>query len=438
MRYTLLDMNKPFFRAVPPPIPEAARRSTGPVQSPRAKQTPPPIPPEARRGKDSPPTLEVRPLPFSLENGKETFASSKHPDRNEDSLFVSEKRGLSVVADGMGGIPAGDYASNVVASLFTNEGLDFLEKRASDPQSMRLIRRVIEAPVEQPLTQEAVEGALDLMIRGANDVIERYTQKLPSVQKKVTAFLREKGLIKPQHILPSGLINLEALPPEHQQVIKALYGSVSSTVAIAKTWIDTEGLPKLTVANIGDSRVYRYRDETLDMLTQDHSAISVLLQNNAVDESGKRITDPDDAEATVENAFILNLATQCPELRELAHSLKDEPEKGRTSLRSIRHMMTMTAGGATTQKDRHGIAFEPFIATHDIEDQDIVITMSDGVSDNLPKARISDIIKHYRHQGSQAIAHALTTEARHAASIPGGKPDDISVIVTICKQNLKN
>lgn len=431
-------MKTPFGRLPPPLPPEALQRATGPAKVPRAKQSPPPIPVEALRGKGSPSHQESQRFPLSLENGKETFASTKHPDRNEDSSFISEKRGLFAVADGMGGIPAGDYASAMAASLFTRQGLDLLEKTSSDPRSTRLIRHVIEAPVEQLLTQDMVEGALDLMIRDMNTVIERYTQKLPSVQKKVTKFLVEQGLLRPEHILPSGMVNLDALPQQHQQIIKKLYGSVSSTIAVAKTWIDTDGQPKLTVANLGDSRVYRYRGDTLDMLTQDHSAISIFLRNNVVDQNGRRITDPDDAEASVDNQDIQRLAAVHPELKELAHSLEDAPEESRTSFRSIRNMMTMTVGGASTQKDRHGIAFEPFIATHDIEDQDIIITMSDGVSDNLPKARISDIIKHYRHQSSQAIAHALTTEARHAASIPGGKPDDISVIVTICKKNLKN
>ncbi|MDA8092502.1 MAG: protein phosphatase 2C domain-containing protein [Betaproteobacteria bacterium] len=145
---------------------------------------------------------------------------------NEDSLAYDEALGLCVLADGMGGYKAGDVASSMATRLV-------LEEFAA------ITRHEGDAGGEED-GLSAPGAALKRAIERANGAIHRAAQSDKSCQ------------------------------------------GMGATVAA----VIFHG-PRAAVAHVGDSRVYRYRDGDLALLTHDHS----LLQEQV----GLGLITPEDA-----------------------------------------------------------------------------------------------------------------------------------------------
>jgi len=142
--------------------------------------------------------------------------------RNEDRLLIDTALNLYVVADGMGGHPAGDVAATLAvrtATLFVRKEADTIsavrQGRASAASLVALCERAVEA---------------------ANREVHRVAQTNPSM-----------------HGMGCTLTLL------------LLAGRVGA------------------MAHVGDTRLYRYRDGELEQLSRDHTAAAELARLGRVD-----------------------------------------------------------------------------------------------------------------------------------------------------------
>ncbi len=144
---------------------------------------------------------------------------------NQDALALLDDCGVWIVADGMGGLPAGDVAAHTSVALATERA----KERAA------WLR-------EHPST--AAEFVADLVIR-ANQRLHDLMLEKPSLKGMGTTF-----------------------------------------VALAITPAPT---PIAHIAHLGDSRGYLYRTGQLTQLTHDHTLVETLVQRGVIDASAALI-----------------------------------------------------------------------------------------------------------------------------------------------------
>lgn len=140
---------------------------------------------------------------------------------NEDSIALSQEYGLAILADGMGGYNAGEVASSIATSTL----------------------------------KESVEQQLQSRGWVARSSQSKYVQQLlaGSVERANSAIL-EAARAEPQF---SGMGTTVVATVFHQN--------------------------KLTIAHVGDSRVYRLRRSVLTLLTRDHSLLQEQIDAGMID-----------------------------------------------------------------------------------------------------------------------------------------------------------
>ena len=142
---------------------------------------------------------------------------------NEDSFLRSDELGLYVVADGMGGHAAGEVASNAAIQSIR----EFAERHSKDES--------ITWPFGFDTRFTPAANALLSGLRMANQQLCQLQQEKPELAGMGTT-------------------------------IAAL--RISSSEA--------------TIAHVGDSRVYRFREGMTEQLTSDHSWVNEQLQKNII------------------------------------------------------------------------------------------------------------------------------------------------------------
>lgn len=139
-------------------------------------------------------------------------------EHNEDCFLTVPESGIAILADGMGGHLAGEVASAMAIDQVTHSLLNtFAETRHDLPNSRGGDSFDATALVEA--------------IKAANSAIHAASMSQPE----------QAGM---------------------------------GTTIVAVTFHDN----LLTVAHVGDSRLYRFRDGVLDQITQDHSMVQELLR----------------------------------------------------------------------------------------------------------------------------------------------------------------
>jgi PPM family protein phosphatase len=142
----------------------------------------------------------------------------RNREHNEDSVGSSPSMGLAILADGMGGYQAGEIASAIAVSSIL-ETLQIQFKAAA------------EAPQTEPVFGLSPQGQwLESAIIEANSKIFRAAQE------------------------------------------KAQYAGMGTTVVAALMHDNI-----ISIAHVGDSRLYRLRDEALELITEDHSLVRELV-----------------------------------------------------------------------------------------------------------------------------------------------------------------
>jgi len=231
---------------------------------------------------------------------------------NEDCVEISPSHGFAVLADGMGGHNAGEVASFMAVDIITRYLKDHLE-RISD----------VKPDADTGFTKESVL-VRDAMSMG-NKAIYEASQQQPECM----------GM---------------------------------GTTVVAAMFCDDH----LTVANIGDSRMYRLRGDVLDHVTEDHSLIQEQVRRG--------LLTADDAR----HSAIKNLVTR---------ALGVEPD------------------------------VKPDIVEDIIQPGDLYMLCSDGLTDVVPDEAIRLTL--IRYSGDlRKIASQLVQLANDA-----GGPDNISVIL---------
>ena len=151
---------------------------------------------------------------IELVNVSDTGLKRPH---NEDSSITDPVCGLAVVADGMGGYKAGEVASAIAAKTI-------LDTVRGDVQAAR-------ASVDDPESELSLEATLvrDSIV-DANHHIFKTATEVPQCQ------------------------------------------GMGTTVVVVLFYNN-----RVTVAHVGDSRVYRLRDGDLSQITNDHSLVQELI-----------------------------------------------------------------------------------------------------------------------------------------------------------------
>ena len=234
---------------------------------------------------------------------------------NEDSVFANPALGVVVLADGMGGYNAGEVASGMTTTLLASElARAFAEK----------------APYEKTASGSWACAALQTEIVKTNGAIYQAAQS-------------------------------------QQQ-----YAGMGTTLVAAVFHDD-----HVTVAHIGDSRLYRLRGETFSQVTKDHSLLQEQIDSGLI-----------------------------------------TPEQARTS--QNKNLVTRALGIDP--------AVEPEIHEYDVEAGDIYLLCSDGLNDMVPDDEIGMIL-----QMLAANLELCATQLVEMANDNGGR-DNVSVILVKVRQ----
>lgn len=142
-------------------------------------------------------------------------------DHNEDCYLISPRKGLAILADGMGGHLAGEVASSLAVNVISRYLIDNLTR------ARKLRKNGDDISAEARTVLKAVE-------------------------------------------LANGTIY------ETSRSRQEFYG-MGTTVVVAAFHAS-----KLYVAHVGDSRLYRLRETTLTRLTEDHSMVQELLRQGLI------------------------------------------------------------------------------------------------------------------------------------------------------------
>ena len=141
-------------------------------------------------------------------------------DHNEDFISDNDTLGLAVLADGMGGLYAGEVASSMAVHRLMEELIAY---RLGESQlAEALVQGEGRLPIEAQVVRKSVEET--------NEAVFHVSQTQPEC----------RGM---------------------------------GTTIIVSMFYDN----RVTIAHIGDSRVYRYRTGTLAQVTKDHSFVQELL-----------------------------------------------------------------------------------------------------------------------------------------------------------------
>jgi protein phosphatase len=230
---------------------------------------------------------------------------------NEDAVFVDATLGIAILADGMGGYNAGEVASGMATTLLANNFAHFL-----------------------PTYAAKTKGVFDV------GLVERYLAN--EVQEANLA-----------------IFNTAQSQPQ--------YSGMATTLVFA--WFYEN---RMSVAHLGDSRLYRWRDAQLVRLTHDHSLLQEQIDSGLI-----------------------------------------TPEAARHSLN--RNLVTRGLG-VMPQVDTE-------IHTHSMQPDDLVLLCSDGLTDMLEDQQIANVL-----QTLGADLPAAAEELVHLANLAGGR-DNISVIL---------
>lgn len=141
---------------------------------------------------------------------------------NEDSIGSDPIIGLAVLADGMGGYNAGEVASGIAVALITKETRELAGKLHAVP-----LDAVGEARTAAEILQDAIARANSSIYQAAG--------------------------IQPQ------------------------YAGMGTTLVVALLTPT-----QLNVAHVGDSRLYRLRDDQLKQLTRDHSLLQEQIDSGLI------------------------------------------------------------------------------------------------------------------------------------------------------------
>lgn len=167
----------------------------------------------------TPASVRSQPPVLSLKAAGRTDAGRRR-QHNEDALLVREDLGLFVVADGAGGHNAGEVASALCA--------------------------------------RSMENYFGATIRATHDAPEFNRLGVPNGARRLSSAV---------HKANRDVVEIAHISPQHRGM---------GTTVVAACFSPRSGL--MHVAHVGDSRCYRLRAGDFELLTQDHSLLTDVLE----------------------------------------------------------------------------------------------------------------------------------------------------------------
>lgn len=141
---------------------------------------------------------------------------------NEDSIATDPQIGLAVLADGMGGYNAGEVASGIAVAMLTTE----LRQALQDHEP-----HAINGPADEPLAVTLIKEN----------------------SAKANAAIYQTAKSQPQ------------------------YTGMGTTLVVVLFYDN-----RVTVGHIGDSRLYRLRNEQFEQITRDHSLLQEQIESGMI------------------------------------------------------------------------------------------------------------------------------------------------------------
>ncbi|MFT4799678.1 MAG: protein phosphatase [Candidatus Azotimanducaceae bacterium] len=177
-------------------------------------------------------------------------------DHNEDYVSSDDRIGLAVLADGMGGLNAGEVASSMTVHLLMDELRAYAEG---------------ESDIEDDLTET---GGVPLKVQIVRKAIEKAN---------------------------SSVFHVSQTQPHCEGM---------GTTIVVSMFYDN----KIVIGHIGDSRVYRFRDNRLEQVTKDHSFVQELID--------KGLYTKDEARASSKKNVVTRALGVAPQVEPEVHEYK--------------------------------------------------------------------------------------------------------------------
>ncbi|MBA3724573.1 MAG: protein phosphatase 2C domain-containing protein [Candidatus Levybacteria bacterium] len=216
-------------------------------------------------------------------------------------------------------------------------------------------------------------------------------------------FISEAASIIPNNItLEETTKRLQRLTMEMNDVVAKGGEGGMTTASIGYIWTSPEGEKKLISINVGDSRLYRLRNNELDAMTVD---------------SFNPEKSREEQKARQDKFSSIDTSAQYAAL----------PKSDRIAF-GMRHMIDAAIGGTPITPD---------INIYDIAENDVYFFSSDGIHDNLTDSQIQDILRAHPKPDdavqklvSEALTRSRRTEEPNTGkSDPRRKKDDITGVV---------
>jgi protein phosphatase len=194
-------------------------------------------------------------LPVVLQSGHFTDVGLVR-ELNEDSVLalnltqyyesVQTQIGLYIVSDGMGGEAAGEVASRVTV------------RAVAEWVTEKLISASLKSTHEEKIAAPTHTGGLRLAIADGNEMA-------------TTEMLRQAVVVANREVIEYARAN----PDE-----RGLGATVTAAMIVGQV---------LTIAHVGDSRLYLLSGERLEQLTEDHSLVQRMVNTGNLSRSEARI-----------------------------------------------------------------------------------------------------------------------------------------------------
>lgn len=181
-------------------------------------------------------------------------------DHNEDYISSDVRLGIAVLADGMGGLNAGEVASSMSVHVLMDELSKFVKGESTAGASTA---GASTAGASTSETEERPKGEnIEESPRERNDSV------LGSQSRVVKAAVEQAN---------NAVFHVSQIQPQCQGM---------GTTIVALLFSDN----KVSVAHIGDSRTYRFRDAELSQITKDHSFVQELMDKGLYTKDEARLS----------------------------------------------------------------------------------------------------------------------------------------------------
>lgn len=399
-------------------------------------------PPEPQQAEPPPPAQhtvkELHPLVADAGDASEKNLNKSVPD--QDARFADTKHGAFGVFDGLGSYKkSGDVANT--AALRISEDLAGIDPQLALDETTKQVRKaLIDVSEELGKTDDAryrdVVGDIKKYAAGElsdEDFDEQYEG--PKGQGSLSHWIR-------RHCDP-------AKPDEINKCLKdwmrkQVHGS--TTAAVVKLWQGPKGERKAIIASAGDSRVYHYaaRDGKLQIVTVDSTSLYDVV--GEVKARQIQNMEGDSIRGWREVKTTLGSETTILKRSDPRHRRIWEGHVSRNSEFGDKHPWNdkEEAEVPLSELDDSSLTqympmadFKPNIQIIDIEPQDKLIIVSDGVYNYTLTPEMEQIVHDPLNKEAKKAAEALVNFAKRGELIPGvksgGLQDDTTAVVVEIK-----